>query len=147
MTKYFYRSAKLYRRNTIIMSEEWGKPFGSPTYNKNSPLYISEMLLEASRLLLPYTLQYPSRLTCNYAFDDENEARTRMQHLPYLYRVKFTKPNAVSKRLAYNLIGTMHSQVMSPSALQSLVDDYWAGNSITVAEIITESPLQIIKQI
>ncbi|TDG02549.1 hypothetical protein E1N52_39215 [Paraburkholderia guartelaensis] len=111
----------------------------------------SEMIVETVRLARYPTM--PSRLTCSYAYPNEQVARSTMtgSQVPlYLYEVELVDPSKPCYTLSRDLMSVanrMPRGVPFAPHVRVVADQYWSSTGGTYPEVITESPLRVVRHL
>ncbi|MBN3838875.1 DUF2441 domain-containing protein [Burkholderia sp. Ac-20349] len=151
MNSFFHFTTVILEPKSIIRPGNWG--FFLRTYDirnqGHAMMLASEMVLEQIRQAsFP---DRPSRLNCNYVFDDEQIAR---QQRPVnfglhfrLYEVRLVDKAQKTHRAAFNLLNARfpNQGVAYLPYAEDLAHRYWGGSDIQIPEVLTESPIEIVK--
>lgn len=111
----------------------------------------SEMIVETVRLARYPTM--PSRLTCSYAYPNEQVARSTMTGSPmplYLYEVELVDPSKLCHTVSRDLMSAanrMPRGVPFAPHVRSVADQYWSSKGGAYPEVITESPLRVVRHL
>ncbi|MFM0210400.1 hypothetical protein PQQ96_23645 [Paraburkholderia sediminicola] len=115
----------------------------------NAYMLSSELVLEAIRRAEFPDL--PSRFDSIFVFDDEGVARARRptEFAPHfrLYEVRIVDAAAPQHRAAFNLLSQRFPQpgeFFLPHA-EGIAKRYWSGADIVIPEILTTSPIEIVR--
>lgn len=159
MENFFYTAKRPHNVGDILGGGNFGRGYDLYVLDisteqgaQNGWKLASEMIVEAARhTRYPHM---PSRLTCSYAYPDEQEARNSLTgvpaHLHFLYEVELVDPTKTCHVVARNLMSAMTrlaGVVQFAPNNRALADQYWSGQGITHPEIITESPLRVVRHI
>lgn len=157
MTNFFYIAKQPHNVGDMLGGGNFGRGYDLYVLDvltqqgaENGWKLASEMIVEAVRQArYPHM---PSRLTCSYAYPDEQEARNSMAGaamLLHLYEVELvdsTKPCYTVARNLMSAINRMALHVPFAPNNRALADQYWSGQGITHPEVITESPLRVVRR-
>lgn len=91
----------------------------------------------------------PSRLTCSYAYNDEDLAR-RCNPNWRIYEVEPVNASARTHVAAFNLMSSdVRYSPLEPFIpyIERIADDYWAGRRITIPEVLVDSLLRVVKEL
>jgi hypothetical protein len=160
---YYHLSAVLHPIGAVLQPGNWGRKLDCSRYRNpsghqltiegfNEPWRLaSEMTLEAIRAA--EFNDRPSRLSCVFVMDGlkaVDVCRTYLGANPYLYEVELQNPIAKTFVADFSLLNGANRFSIGVDFLpnnRNIARKYWAGDSCAVAEILTESPIVIRKQL
>lgn len=156
MTNLFFTARRPHNVDDILGGGNFGQGYdqyfmdtGTSGGAENGWKLASEMIVEIVRLTRYPTM--PSRLTCSYAYPNEQAARSAMTESPiplYLYEVELVNPSKPCHTLSRDLMSAVNRMPRgTPFAphVRRVADQYWSSNGGAYPEVITESSLRVVR--
>lgn len=144
MTVYYHAAPLPLSPGSIVQPGNWGRMLSTyKTNQSNGWLLAREFVFETIRV--SEAPNRPSRLSSAFVFYDLDNATRHLEVAPtnLLYEVELVQPDALQHRCAYNLLDfPLASDEFIPVSV-SRARQYWRGEGIITAEILTASPLRI----
>jgi|GEM_PF-1581636 len=158
MTNLFFTTQRPHNVGEILGGGHFGRGYdqyvmdiGTSDCSEKGWRLASEMIVEAVRLARYPTM--PSRLTCSYAYPSEQIARSTMNGSPmrlYLYEVELTDPSKPCHTVSRDLmsaVNRMPRDIPFAPHVRLVADQYWSSKGGTYPEVITESPLRVVRHL
>ncbi len=155
MANLFYVAKNRHQAGDILGGGNFGRGYDKYVMDTRTVLgaengwkLASEMIVEVVRLT-----QYPSmpsRLTCSFAYPNEQEARLTMSGSMFLHEVELVDPLKPCHTLSRDLmsaVNRMPQGVLFAPEVRKVAAQYWSSSGGAFPEVITESPLRVVQHL
>ncbi|HZV61489.1 MAG TPA: hypothetical protein VFF75_03660 [Methylophilaceae bacterium] len=149
---YFHVAPIKLSKGSVIEPGNYGRIINQYVLNSGVPAngytLARETLLESVRATK--YVDKPSRLTSAFVFDDPHVAVQQvqngvLQNTSIVYRVKILNERGGMHRAGFNLINFPPEGTTFRPYYLSVAEKYWQGEAIEIAEMLVDSPLEIIE--
>lgn len=147
--KYYWLGSYPLEEGSIILPGNWGRIVN--LYKSDGPvlLYLRERIFEEVRLESFSNL--PSRMNCNFLFESMEQAKEFQNHeagryVDILYEVEIIDNSKLQFRGDLNALHWPPAPFFLKD-IDKMAYNYWQGENIQYPEILTESPIKIIRKI
>lgn len=118
--------------------------------NVNPWRMATELALEERRLVL--APKAVSRMDSNFVFLTEDDALTQVYRLggsKFLFEVEFVDPTAPTFKADFDLISKLFTGDGTPllPKVKTMADPYWKGQINGTPELLTTSPLKVVRTV
>lgn len=146
---HFYCGSALLAAGSVIEPGNWGRilQLYTPQAQPNSWLLVRELVYEDVRRI--HFGGKPSRLSSTFlclSEPDIREFRTQYNRVfDLMYEVEFVNQNAPQHSGDWTLLNMANTNTIQ--VFESQAHLYWQGNNIVKQEVVTQSPIRVLRRL